>query len=166
MDAKIIRPVQLIYFNKNAWYGVSLIANILGDVAKLTASKSSTSVRGDPVVLFSFLAAREFQYLFDGFDRIGFPYLSCARGPGHPLIIAGGGAMMNPEPIAEFVDIVCIGEGELWAETIRDLLIAGRDREYILSVLAELPGAYIPNRRSIEYDESGIMIRLVTGETD
>lgn len=167
MDAKIIRPVQLIYFNDRPWYGVEIMAKLLGDVIKLVPVKKTLPVnRGDPVVLFSFLAAREYQRMFIAMNRAGLPYLSKNRGKDFPLVIVGGGAMMNPEPIADFADIICIGEGEIWAETIRNLLIAGQGRDYILSVLSELPGAYIPNRRSIEYDPSGIFVESVTGETD
>lgn len=160
-----MKPAQLIYFNDKPWYGVSLIARLLGNSGKLTPVKLALPERESPVIMFSFLAAREFQRLFYGFDRCQLPYYSRSRGSSYPLVIAGGGAMMNPEPIADFVDIICIGEGELWAETIRDLLEKGRDRDYIFGALAELPGAYIPARRSIEYDPGGIAVRSITGDT-
>lgn len=166
MDAQITKPVQLVYSNETPWYGVRLIAGILGDVATIVPAKKVLSARGDPVFMFSFLSSREYPSIFQVFDRAGLPYTSRSRTAAHPLVIAGGGAMMNPEPVADFIDIACIGDGELWAAVIRQLIIEGRDKKYMLDALSELPGAYIPSNREIEYDSSGIFVKSVSGETE
>ena len=77
----------------------------------------------------------------------------------HPLVIAGGPCAMNPEPMARFIDLFVIGDGEeallavceLWIE----LKQSGRDREAMLAEMAaRLPYAYVPRFYRSEEDGS------------
>ena len=67
----------------------------------------------------------------------------------HPLVIAGGQAVYNPEPVAPFVDAFVIGEGE---EAIVDVVdtyqawqAADTNRQDLLARLAKIPGIYVPS---------------------
>ena len=71
------------------------------------------------------------------------------RTAAHPLVIAGGPCVVNPEPMARFIDLFVVGDGEetlpevcdLWAELKRSSL----DRESMLLKMARrLPYAYVP----------------------
>ena len=77
-------------------------------------------------------------------------------GRNFPLIIAGGSAIfLNPEPVAEFVDLFLIGEGEeMVPEFLARFLETGRDPAR-LAALAEVPGAYLPDYFHPEYADDG-----------
>ncbi len=90
-------------------------------------------------------------------DLAGLPLLSRERDERHPLIIAGGGAVYNPEPMADFVDAFALGEGE---EVILELSAAirqakARRREEQLRCLAQIPGVYVPRFYDVSYHEDG-----------
>ena len=77
----------------------------------------------------------------------------------HPLVIAGGQAVYNPEPVAPFVDAFVIGEGE---EAIVDVVdtyqawqAADTNRQDLLARLAKIPGIYVPSLYEVTYHPDG-----------
>lgn len=89
------------------------------------------------------------------FDLAGIPSIAADRGDEHPLVMGGGAAMtLNPEPVADFMDLICIGEGEAllnpFLELVRDCTIS--DRVRFLEKAARLPGIYVPRFYSITYE--------------
>ncbi len=74
------------------------------------------------------------------------PLLSADRGPGDPLVIAGGPCAFNPEPLADFLDAVVLGDGEDVIHELCDALLRwdGRKREDLLAALAGIRGVYVP----------------------
>jgi len=92
-------------------------------------------------------------------DLAGIPLLASERGSEHPLIIAGGQACFNPEPMADFIDAFVIGEGEeVMLEVIRafePLKQAGADRKAFLEKLSKIPGIYVPSLYDIHYAQDG-----------
>jgi radical SAM superfamily enzyme YgiQ (UPF0313 family) len=85
-------------------------------------------------------------------------------GRNYPLIIAGGSAVfLNPEPIADFIDLFLIGEGEEMVpeflaayEGLRDHPSVGRPSSPTrLNAFREVGGAYLPDHFRPELDESG-----------
>ncbi len=74
------------------------------------------------------------------------PLLARERGPNDPLVIAGGPCAFNPEPIADFLDAVVLGDGEEAVHDIADAYLAwdGRARGDLLARLATLEGVYVP----------------------
>lgn len=99
-------------------------------------------------------------------DLAGIPMRSNERHSSHPLVIAGGHAAFNPEPMAEFVDAFVIGEGEdvileiLGA--LRDWKAAGEGRQALLRRLARLWGVYVPAFYRPHYTPEGVISRLET----
>lgn len=80
------------------------------------------------------------------------------RGRRYPLIIAGGSAIfLNPEPIADFVDLFLIGEGEELAPEFLAAYQAARsaDLDARLAAVAPVVGAYIPDYFTPTYDPAG-----------
>ena len=79
----------------------------------------------------------------------GVPLRAAERDGRHPLVIAGGPAAFNPEPLADIFDLVFIGDGEEGfpeiAETYRRLKKAGASRADILRSMAGLQGVYVPS---------------------
>jgi radical SAM family uncharacterized protein len=113
-------------------------------------------------------------------DLSGIPIHSAERGDSHPLIIAGGHACFNPEPMHAFIDAFVIGEGEEVIHDILDVLMleswkVGRlsdeplnhptleplNREKILLALANIPGVYVPSFYEVTYQEDGTVASII-----
>ena len=92
-------------------------------------------------------------------DLAGIPLQSAERTAAHPLVIAGGHATFNPEPMADFIDAFVIGEGE---EVIHEIIEthqawkrSGSGRADLLQRLARLWGVYVPSLYRPQYDAEG-----------
>ncbi len=98
-------------------------------------------------------------------DLSGIPLRSEARTAEHPLVIAGGHATLNPEPMAPFIDAFVIGEGEdVMIEIIReyqDWKSREEDRGELLKRLAGLWGVYVPCFYRPQYTEDGTLSHIV-----
>ncbi|MCR1899911.1 TIGR03960 family B12-binding radical SAM protein [Irregularibacter muris] len=87
------------------------------------------------------------------------PLLAAERTKEHPFVMVGGPCAYNPEPLADFVDIVILGEAE---EVILEVMEAYRkwkksegSRKDFLHSIASITGVYIPAFYQVEYDEEG-----------
>ncbi len=85
------------------------------------------------------------------------PVLAAERNDAHPVIIAGGGGALNPEPMADFIDFFVVGDGE---EVLLELLDCfrngkGRGKNELLRRAAAIPGVYVPGLYRVEYDADG-----------
>jgi radical SAM family uncharacterized protein len=89
-------------------------------------------------------------------DLAKIPLLSHQRNDSHPLIIAGGSCALNPEPIADFIDLFIIGEAE---EAILKLLETFRaykdDKKRLFREASSLPGVYVPGLYKVTYQKDG-----------
>ena len=95
-------------------------------------------------------------------DLAGMPVRASERDESYPLVIAGGHACYNPEPMAPFVDVFVIGEGE---EAILRLIATMRaarhlDRETQLRHIAGIEGCYVPRFYDVAYHEDGTIARI------
>lgn len=88
-------------------------------------------------------------------DLAGLPLPSLERDETMPLVIAGGHACYNPEPLADFIDLFVIGEGEEAiieiAEKIGGMKQAGLPRGEQLDRLAGIAGVYVPRFYEVSY---------------
>lgn len=82
---------------------------------------------------------------------------SCDRKDGDPIVCAGGPCAYNAEPIADFVDIFIMGEGEEVNLEIIDCFKENRNkpREEILFALSQIEGVYVPSLYDVFYNEDG-----------
>ncbi len=104
-------------------------------------------------------------------DLAGIPLRSHDRTAAHPLIIAGGHACFNPEPMHAFIDAFVIGEGEEVIQEIIDVvkkvkrhkpLATGLNpssfnREFLLKQLVGIPGVYVPRFYEVQYLQDGTL---------
>src|SRR5580700_237760 len=108
---------------------------------------------------FSFATEMAYTNLLTVLDLAGIPLFSAERTLAHPLVIAGGHAAFNPEPVADFLDAVVLGDGEqaVLAITglIRDWKRAGQPggRDGLLLRLATV--AYVPRFYDVSYFSDG-----------
>jgi radical SAM family uncharacterized protein len=112
-------------------------------------------MRAFDVVAFSLAAEVVYTNLLTCLDLGGVPLRAAERTGDDPLIVIGGHAAFNPEPLAPFVDVVCAGDGEEFAGELDDVLASGRrngwSRERLLREIALVPGAYLPAGYEPEY---------------
>ena len=98
---------------------------------------------------FSLLYELNYSNILTVLDLGGVPLLSADRGEGTPLVLAGGPAAFNPEPVSDIFDAFLIGDGEEAfveiAEKCAALRKSGTKREQILKSLAEIRGVYVPS---------------------
>lgn len=119
---------------------------------------------GDPVADFDiigFSLGYELAYtnVLNMLDLAGLPLRSGDRRGLSPLVIAGGTCAFNPEPLAPFVDLFSLGEGEEALPELISLYRRAREedwsKEELLSAAARLPGFYVPSLYDVTYREDG-----------
>jgi radical SAM family uncharacterized protein len=124
-----------------------------------------------PVAAFDLLGvsfATELGYtnLLTALDLAGIPFHAADRDDTHPLVIAGGHAAFNPEPIADFIDAALLGDGEqavgVITEIVRDAKRDGVGREEMLARLAALGGVYVPRFYDVSYHPDGRLAEIVS----
>ncbi|HML21214.1 MAG TPA: TIGR03960 family B12-binding radical SAM protein [Aggregatilinea sp.] len=97
------------------------------------------------------------------FDLAGMPVRAADRDERYPVVIAGGHACYNPEPMANFIDAFAIGEGEDIIFDVAQTLKAmrGASREEQMHALAQIEGVYVPRFYEASYHADGT-IQAVT----
>ncbi|MEJ2010836.1 MAG: TIGR03960 family B12-binding radical SAM protein [Anaerolineales bacterium] len=99
-------------------------------------------------------------------DLAGIPLRSADRDENDPLVIAGGHAAHNPEPMADFIDAFVIGEGEeVLVEVVRTIQQSkadGGSRADLLRSLAGIWGVYVPSLYQVSYSDDGTVSQVET----
>ncbi|WP_344658913.1 TIGR03960 family B12-binding radical SAM protein [Catenulispora subtropica] len=114
----------------------------------------------------SFSTELGYTNLLNALDLAGIPLEAGDRTEDHPLVIAGGHAAFNPEPIADFLDAAVVGDGEGAVLAITDIVRAwkaeGRPggREEVLMRLARTGNVYVPGFYDVEYLDDGRIRRV------
>ncbi len=98
-------------------------------------------------------------------DLSGIPFYSSQRDNDDPIVICGGPCAYNPEPVADFFDLVYIGEGETVYRPLLDLYKEcrknGWDRKDFIRKAGCLPGIYAPSCYRVSYNEDGTLKEFV-----
>src|SRR4029453_468932 len=102
----------------------------------------------------------DYLHILDILAAAHVPLLAREREAHHPLVIAGGPAIfLNPEPVADFVHLFLICEGEEmipeFLERYADVRVARLSRREKLQALSTIEGAYLPTLFTPHYDEQG-----------
>lgn len=117
------------------------------------------------MVAFTLQYEMSFSNVLNMLDLAGIPRDSGRRTDGFPLIVAGGPCAYNPEPLADFIDVFVIGEGEEAIGELLDVLIKLKrqnvSRQELLFESARLPGVYVPSLYRVFYHEGGRFSRIV-----
>ncbi|HEX8803709.1 MAG TPA: TIGR03960 family B12-binding radical SAM protein [Acidimicrobiales bacterium] len=115
------------------------------------------------VLAFNLSAELTYTNLLNGVDLAGVPVRAADRRPEHPLVAAGGHCTYNPEPLADFLDFVVLGDGEEAVgeitEVLREWKASGRtegSRQAVLRALARVEGVYVPSLYEVDYDGPAI----------
>lgn len=124
----------------------------------------------DPITEFDFLGIT-IQYemcytnILQVLDLSGIPLYTKDRTMEDPFVVCGGPCTYNPEPIADFFDLVYIGEGET---SYRELLDkykewkkSGKSRREFLEIAATVDGIYVPSLYDVTYNQDGTIHAMV-----
>ena len=118
------------------------------------------------VLGLSFSTELGYTNMLTALDLAGIPLEAKDRDETHPIVLAGGHAAFNPEPIADFVDAAVIGDGEQAVLTMTDVIgqwkREGRPggREELLLRLANTGGVYVPRFYDVDYLPDGRIQRV------
>ena len=117
-------------------------------------------VRDFDIIGFSISFETDYLHVLDLLRLAGVPRWRHERGARGPLIVAGGPAtFLNPEPLAEFVDLFLIGEAEeMLPEFLDRALVGPIDRASMLAHSDGVRGAYRPDRYTPSYDAAGHLV--------
>ena len=114
----------------------------------------------------SFSTELGYTNMLNALDLAGIPLEAEDRTEEHPIVLAGGHAAFNPEPIADFLDAAVVGDGEGAVLAITDIIRAwkaeGRPggREELLFRLAKTGNVYVPRFYDVEYLADGRIRRV------
>ncbi len=112
----------------------------------LTSVEGKRVLKDFDVVGFTLQYELTYTNILTMLDMGGIPLRSEDRGNESPIIVAGGPCALTPEPVAPFIDVFCLGDGEKFLPTLLKVIESGRGmpRRDILSEIARIPGAYVP----------------------
>jgi radical SAM superfamily enzyme YgiQ (UPF0313 family) len=124
----------------------------------LLSLETQTPVRDFDVIAFSISFETDYLNMARLLKLGGVPLRSCERTRHDPLVVMGGAAsFLNPEPIADFTDVVGVGEGEVLVPQLVDTILAheGAKEDLLLALARRGRGFYVPSLYDVRYDDAG-----------
>lgn len=129
----------------------------------LAGLETGRSLSSFDIVGFSLQYELGYTNVLNMLDLGGVPIRSAERTAAHPLVLAGGPCVFNPEPMAPFIDAFVLGDGEEIVLEIADLVRDWRDRERaadsrrekLMDRLAGVEGVYVPALFETTYAPTG-----------
>ncbi len=134
----------------------------------LFALESRDSIKDFDIIGFTLQYELSYTNVVNMLSLAGIPLRSCDRKTLAPLVVAGGPCACNPEPIADFIDIFFLGEGEEVDLELIDLYKKygkNGDKQAFLREAAKIPGVYVPSLYDIEYNEDNT-VKSITPKDD
>ena len=123
-------------------------------VSRLFTDTSEHLPRNPEILGFSMSWELDYVNILNLLESLDIPIKSDLRQDNHPIVFGGGPVLTaNPEPYAEFFDVVLLGDGE---NLLNDFInaykeVRNADRETKLKALAQVPGIYVPSLYEVEY---------------
>ena len=123
--------------------------------------ESGDSIADFDLIGFSLGYEMAYSNVLNMLDLAGLPLRSEERYGLAPIVVAGGTCAYNPEPLAPFVDLFVLGEGEEVSQDIIHLYRKARDeywnKEEFLVAAAQIPGVYVPSLYQVSYKGDGTL---------
>ena len=131
----------------------------------LFSLESRRPLKDFDIIGFSLSYELTYTNVLNMLDLAGIPVRAAQRNESYPLIIAGGSCALNAEPMAEFIDLFVLGEGEEvlleLLETFRRWKLEGTHRKQeLLLQLAHIPGIYVPSLYRVNYHDDGTISKI------
>ncbi len=143
---------------------LDMLKLINNNEAKFSSLESGRALRDFDIIGFSIQHELDYTNILHMLKLGGIPFYSQERTSNYPLIIAGGPGLSNPEPVAEFFDLILIGEAE---EALLEVMSQIKDcrsklnRRELLEHLANIEGIYVPALYQPIYDSHSNFQSLV-----
>ena len=125
---------------------------------RLESLESARPLSEFDMIAFSVPFENDFPNILEILCRSKIPLKASDRGENDPLVIAGGvTSHLNPEPVADFMDLFAVGEGEVIIEPLVDLFKKSQylPRQEILKALSKLKSIYVPSFYEVSYHDDG-----------
>jgi radical SAM family uncharacterized protein len=168
--------VQILYeiLNERDWILAERTYSVLPDMEQVMRDNHIPQFTVDahrPVAAFdvigvSFATELGYTNLLTALDLAGIPLHAANRDDSHPIVLAGGHAAFNPEPIADFLDAAVLGDGEEVVLAISEVIREWKDegspggRDELLRRLAVSGGVYVPKFYDVTYLPDGRIRRV------
>ena len=134
------------------------------DGIPLFSLESRTPIREFDLLGITLQYEMSFTNILEALDLAGIPLRREDRSEG-PFVICGGPCAFNPEPLAPFVDLVALGDGEEETQQTIDLYrkwkATGLPRDEYLRMAAQIPGIYVPSLYDVTYNADGTVASVV-----
>jgi radical SAM family uncharacterized protein/radical SAM-linked protein len=141
-----------------------LEAELRSSNTPLTSLESATPLKDFHLFGVSLQYELSYTNLLTILDLGGIPFLAEERGPLDPVVVGGGPAAMNPEPVAPFFDALVLGDAEEAvlevAAVVRDWRAARGTRGELWQALEEIEGVYVPALFDMKFDPEGRVARI------
>lgn len=131
----------------------------------LATLESQTSLARADIIGFTLQYELSYTNILTMLDLAGIPFRAAERGDEFPLVIAGGPCACNPEPLADFLDAVLLGDGE---EAVVEIAAAclerkrnGESKQWLLERLASIDGVYVPSFFEPRYHDDGTIDAII-----
>ena len=127
--------------------------------------ESGEPIRDFDMIGFTLMYELCYTNVLNMLDLAGLPVRSKDRHSLAPLVVAGGPCVCNAEPMADFIDLFMLGDGEEVMTALLDLYkeykLKNASKEAFLEAAAQIPGIYVPSLYDVFYNDDGT-IRAVT----
>lgn len=131
----------------------------------LFALESGDYIKHFDMIGFTLMYELCYTNVLNMLDLAGIPLFSKDRTELAPIVCVGGPCACNPEPIADFVDIVFLGDGEESTNAVIDLLKEckknGASKQEFLLKAKDITGVYVPSFYKDSYNDDGTLKELV-----
>ena len=126
----------------------------------LFSMESRTCVKEFDILGITLMYEMSYTNILLSLKLAGIPIYAKDRTEDDPIVICGGPCAFNPEPLAPFVDLFTMGDGEKQIHQTVDLMKEKKEkhltrREYLLRAAKEVDGAYVPSFYDVAYNEDG-----------
>ena len=142
---------------------VDMAALMRAENVPLFTLESRTPVREFDLLGITLQYEMSFSNILEALDLAGIPLRSAERTSG-PFVICGGPCAFNPEPLAPFVDLFVLGDGEVSTHQTIDAFkqwkASGLPREEYLRMAARIPGVYVPSFYDVSYHADGTIAAI------
>ena len=147
---------------------VDMSAEMRAAGVPLFSLESRTPIKDFDLLGVTLQYEMSFTNVLEALDLAGIPLRREDRTDADPFVICGGPCAFNPEPLAPFVDLIAIGDGE--EETLATIDVykkwkaSGLPREEYLRMAAQIPGIYVPSLYDVTYNDDGTVASITPKE--
>ncbi len=130
----------------------------------LVTLETKTPVKEMDILGFTLQYEMSFTTVLNMLDLAQIPVMAKERGDEFPIVMAGGPCAFNPEPLADFIDLFMMGDGEKALPQLVEKYIeckkAGMSKAEFLREASQMEGVYVPSLYDVEYNEDGTIKEL------